>query len=436
MNQKEINELKRRFRADRTNVSHIYGCYVNTKGEIISRVDTALSMVPQEETELYLDRLKKVLSGAQGRNLIDIIFTPEQVSDSDEHRLLMALRDSRLQDPEIREEFYQKVAESLTLEDQNYLLLLACDSYDVPRRGRDGRDRSDESEQVFTYVVCAVCPVKEGGAALKYFHEESAFHISGAGQLVNPTVLGFLFPAFDNRTTNISNALYYAKQPAELHQELIDALFRTDEPPMSAAAQQEAFNAALTDGLEQECSFDVVQAVHEILRERIMEHKEERDPEPLALSAREITEVLEKSGVSREHQASFRGVCEAQFGDKATLNPSNLIDSGKFEIVTPEAKISVNPEFSYLVEARVINGRKYLLIPADQSVEVNGLPVHIAGPESDEPGADAESGGNAAPEADAEHGGAAPEADAERGGGAAPWMDAESDGGAVPEAEK
>ena len=216
MNQKELNELKRRFKPDKTSIGHVYGCYVNTKGELISRIDASLGMLPQEETELYLERLRKILSGAAGKNLIDIIFSPEQVNDSDEHRLLMSLRDSRLENPEIREEFYQKVADSLQLEDENYLILLACDSYDIPHKGRDGDSFADGAEQVFTGVYCAVCPVKEGGAGLRYFHEESTFHISGAGPLASAPVLGFLFPAFDNRATNINNALYYVKQPAEL----------------------------------------------------------------------------------------------------------------------------------------------------------------------------------------------------------------------------
>ena len=65
-------------------------------------------ILPQDEAEKYLNLLKKTLSGKLGKNLIDIIFSTEQVADSDEHRLLMALRDSQLKDGDIREEFYQQ----------------------------------------------------------------------------------------------------------------------------------------------------------------------------------------------------------------------------------------------------------------------------------------------------------------------------------------
>ena len=104
MNLKEVSELRRRFRMDRNAISRIYGCFVNSSREIVSYIDESMGILPQDEAEKYLNLLKKALSGKLGKNLIDIIFSTEQVADSDEHRLLMALRDSQLKDGEIREE--------------------------------------------------------------------------------------------------------------------------------------------------------------------------------------------------------------------------------------------------------------------------------------------------------------------------------------------
>jgi hypothetical protein len=146
MNQKEISELKRRFRLGKNAISHICGCYVNSRKEIVSYLNEPLDRMPEEEAEKYLALLKKVLSGAMGRNLIDIVFSTQQVADSDEHRRLMALRDSKLKDGEVRQEFYQAVIDSLDMGESNYLILLAHDAYDVPHRGRDGEDWADEGD--------------------------------------------------------------------------------------------------------------------------------------------------------------------------------------------------------------------------------------------------------------------------------------------------
>ena len=281
MNQKELSELRRRFRPEKSAISHIYGCYVNGSREIISYLDEPMGMMPQEEAEKYLGLLKKALSGTLGRNLVDIVFSTQQVMDSDEHRFLMGLRDSQLKDGALRQSFYDKVIASLDMDGSNYLILLAHDAYDVPYKGRDGELQDDASDTVFSYIICCVCPVKDGKLELGFFSGENEFHSCAANQIVAPPELGFLFPAFDDRAANIYNALLYSKKADQLHQEFINAVFRT-EPPLSAAEQREAFEGALTGALEDACSIEVVQAVHERLRDQIVQHKETKDPEPLA----------------------------------------------------------------------------------------------------------------------------------------------------------
>jgi len=373
MNQKEVSELRRRWRPEKNAVSRIYGCFVNSNKEIVSDLDESLGSMPEEEAEKYLGLLKKSLSGTLGKNLIDIVFSTQQVMDSEEHKLLSALRSSVLKDGQARSSFYRKVIDSLDMGDCGYLLLLACDAYDVPRRGRDDAVQPDGSEDVFTYILCCVCPVKLGKADLNYFPGDNEFHYT-AGQVVSAPELGFLFPAFDNRAANIYNALFYSRKADEIHQEFIDAVFHT-EPPMSAAEQREAFQSALSQALEDAYSMEVARSIHERLTDQITQHKESKSPEPLAVTVGDIAAILQDCGVSQERIDAFKENCGEKFGENAVLSPANLIDAGKFEIKTSQAAVSVSPDQSYLVETRIIDGKKYLLIPAGESVEVNGQTV-------------------------------------------------------------
>lgn len=379
MNQKEVAELRKRFKPEKSAISRIYGCYVNSIGEVVSYLDESLGMMPQEEAEKYLNLLKKSLSGGLGKNLIDVVFSTEQVMEGEEHKLLTSLRSSALKDLETREAFYKKVIDCLDMGDINYLILLAHDAYDVPNRNPDGEAQEDASDTVFSYIICAVCPVKECKVELGYFPGENEFHNCTAGQVVSAPEAGFLFPAFDNRAANLYNALYYVRKPDELHPELIEALFRA-ETPMSAGQQREAFEEALAESLEESCSLEVVQAVHGRLRERIEEHRESKDPEPLAITAREVESILADCGVDGERVDAFGRACGERFGGGA-MDPANLIDSKKFEVRTGEVTISVDPEYSYLVETRVIDGKTYLLIPAGSGVELNGMAVGLGGAE-------------------------------------------------------
>ena len=378
MNQKELNEIRRRIAPNKCGISKLYGCFVNNSSkEIISRIDTSLGLLSEFENEKYLSLLKKVLSGGLGKNLIDITFSTQQVMKGEEHKLLADLRNSGLNDPALRESFFQKVISAVTMEDTNYLILLAYDAYDVPYKGKDDVTQADASDTVYPYILCSVCPVKDGKPELAYFPGENQFHSSGISHIVSPPALGFLFPAFDDRAANIYNALYYAKDPNELHQTFIDTVFAT-EPPMSAGKQKETFHSVLSDALDEDCSFDVLQQVHEQIREVILDHKESKDPNPLELSASDLGTILKGGGVPGERVQAFQRKCAQEFGPDTPLKPSNLIDSKKFTIETPQVKISVDPEASYLVETRVIGGRKYILIPADDGVEVNGIPVQFA----------------------------------------------------------
>ena len=377
MNQKELNELKRRFKPDKSAISRIYGCYVNANKEIVAYLDESLGMMNQQEQEKYLGLLKKSLSGSLGRNLIDVVFSTQQVMESEEHRLLMELRKSELKDATLRDTFYQKAIESLDMgEDVSYLLLLAYDAYDVPHRGKDGEEVAEASDEVFSYLICAVCPVKEGKPELSYFPGDNEFHNQLLGQVVAPTELGFLFPAFDDRRANIYNALYYAKKPEAIHQEFIDGVFHT-EPPMSAAEQRESFQAVLSDALGDACDLDVVQVVYDRLRTQLAEHKESKNPEVLTVSPKEVGRVLTECQVPEKAVETFEKLCGEAFGEDVPLTAKNLIDEGRFTIKTDAATISLPAEESYLAETRIIDGKKYLLIPVGDSAQVNGFSIHL-----------------------------------------------------------
>ena len=376
MNEKEIAELRRRLKPEKNNITHVCGCYVNEKQEIVSQFDQPLSLMPEEEAEKLLTTLKRALSGALGKNLLDITFTTQQVVDSDEHRLLMALRSSSLKDPESMQAFFQRVIQSNVLEG-NYLILLAYDTYDVPYRSSDGERQDDASSEVFSYILCAICPVKETKPALSYYLSENTLRNCRIDWLVAAPELGFLFPAFDDRSANLYNALYYPRDAGENHQDFVSAVFQS-ELPMPAQAQKETFQTILEEALEAECRLEVVQAVHGKFSDLIEEHKANKEPEPLVVSRQEVKTILQSCGISEEHTQAFEGQCAAEFGEDAEFCPGNLMDVKQFELRTPDVTIRVNPQRSDLIETRVIDGKKYILIRADEEVEVNGVPIQIS----------------------------------------------------------
>ena len=376
MNEKEIAELRRRFRADKSSISRVRGCYVNEKREIISQFDQSLGILGQTESEQLLATLRKTLSGTLGKNLLDIPFDTRQVVEGDQHKLLMTLRNSALRDEEAVSAFYQRVIQSLDLEG-NYLILLVQDDYDVPYRSKDGERQDDASSEVFRYILCSICPVKQTKEALSYYVYENAFHSISADWVVSAPEMGFLFPSFDERSTNLYDALYYCKDTSQTHPDFVEAVFHAPAP-MPAAEQMEPFQALLQDTLSDECRYQVVQSVHGQLREMIEEHKANKVEEPLVVDKGTVRRVLEHSGVSEEHVEAFEERYDDAFGADADLSPRNLVDTKQLEITTPDVTIKVSPDRGDLVETRLIDGARYILIRAEEGVAVNGVPIQIS----------------------------------------------------------
>ena len=375
MNNKEIGEIRRRLRRERSNITAIYGCYVNENKEIISEFRQSTGMMPENEADKYYALLRRALSGSIGKNLIDITFKTSQVADSPEHKLLMELRKTALKEDEIRREFYQKVIDSVSLEG-NYLILLGCDSYDVPFKSKDDSFQKDAAEETYTYLICAICPVKQTKPNLHYVPEEKTFHDGAMNQMVSAPALGFLFPAFDNRATNIYNALYYTHDTKQGQDAFVEAIFNAPIP-RPAAEQKKSFEALLTTALGEECSLDVVQTVHEQICQRVEMHKESKVAEPLLVSKDDVRDVLTSCGVSQEHLAKFSVDYDEAFGFDADLHPKNVIDTRHFEVKTPDVSIKVDPTRSDIIETRIIGGVKYIMICADEDIEVNGVSIHV-----------------------------------------------------------
>ena len=375
MTEKELREIKRRFRPEKSNIPRIVGCFVNGNNQIVSKISQPIGLSDSVVSEKLLGVMKKTLSGSLGTNLTDISFSTKQVTESEEHKMLMGLVKSRLADEEMLDKFYTRVTESVKFE-SNYVILLANDTYDVFAYGKDGE--ASESEQTFSYIICAVCPVKSMPEALSFKEADSLFHTLSASALLSSPELGFMFPAFDDRKTNIYNALYYTKSISESYPDFTEKIFAS-EPPMPPKAQKAAFNGCIAEALSDECSFEVVRSVHSQISEMVESHKESRDPEPLVITKATVKTVLAGCGIDDEKLEKLDTAFDESFGKNAELSPKNILSINKFEVETPEVSIKVDPEHRDLVSTQVINNVKYVMIRVTGGVEVNGINISIDG---------------------------------------------------------
>ena len=373
MIERELREIKRRFRPERSNIAKIVGCFVNENKQIIYRINQPVEFSDSVISERLLTTMKKTLSGSLGTNLTNIDFSTKQVLESEKHKLLMKLRETHLSDSEALESLYSLIIESLSIEG-NYVILLANDIYDVFEYGKEGE--KGESNEVFSYLVCAVCPVKNLPEALTFKESDCLFHAMSISGILSSPELGFMFPTFDDRKTNIYGALYYTKSLAENYPDFARNVLEY-EAKMPPKAQKAAFDSCVSDALSEECSYEVIRSVHTQISELIEQHKQSKDPEPLTITKATVKTVLENCGVAEEKLEKLDTALDESFGKNAEISPKNIISPRKFELATPDVKIKVDPEHRDLVSTQVINNVKYVMIRVEGEVEVNGIAINI-----------------------------------------------------------
>ena len=373
MNDKEISEIRRRFKVEKSGISRIRGCYVNEKKEIISELDQSLGLMSETEADEILTLLKKTLSGKVGTNLLDIAFSTNQVMESEEYQLLMKLRSSCLNDGDALHAFWQKVIDALNMEG-NYMILLAYDSYDVFSYHKDG-GKSEDSGEIFSYILCTICPVNMAKPSLSYYVRDNCFRNIVADSVVAPPALGFMFPSFDDRATNLYGALYYTRSIEDSHEEFVDAVFHSGRLPMPAAEQKASFKTILAESAGEGCILPVVRSVRAQLCQAVEDHKASKDPEPLVMDKYALRDMLSFSGIPDTGLDTFEQSFDKTFGTGAEVSPHNIADTRRFEVRTPDVTIKVNPEKADLVETKLIDGVPYILIRAEGGAEVNGIDV-------------------------------------------------------------
>ncbi len=371
MIKQEIAELKKLLTQNNCSVTRICGCYVDGEKNKKAEFRQAFLALPQEEMFKYFEILRKCYSGSLGKNILNLEFPLEAEEHGGPHDLLLRLRDSKLKDDILLDAFYDKVIETYEYVG-NYLILVIHDVYDVPGRTSDRIEMEDASDEIYEYILACICPVNLSKPGLSYDADENMFRNRIRDWVVDLPETAFLFPAFNDRCSDLHSLLYYTSNSEELKEGFVEQMFGCPLP-MSAGGQKETFQTLVEETLGETCDVEMVKAIHEKLTEMVAEHKEE--PEPLVLDKNEVKTLFANSGVANEKLEEFDKHFDKTAGEKATLQVDNVINAKTFEVKTPDVVVKVKPERTDLLETQIINGRKCLVIALDGSVEVNGILV-------------------------------------------------------------
>lgn len=424
MNKKEVLELKRRFKKEAATFTRVCGCYVDGNHNKVCKFGNTFLNLEEDEFYKYLEIANKALSGTIGNNLLELKFPIEEEEVGGRQHILMALRASKLEDENLLDTFYDLVIDTYD-HAGNYLIVLFHDAYDVMSRTSDNNNL-DESEEVYEYLICAICPVDLSKPGLGFLEEEHRIGPRVRDWVVGAVDTAFLFPAFNDRSTDIHSTLFYTKNTKEPHSEFMAnglgcGIERT------ATEQKMAFHSIVRNvlGAEDEHTDDVLLDLQQNLSDMIDEYAEthDNDEDVFLLDKEVVTKLLADSEISEEKAAKIEKSVDEAFGEKPPA-AENVIDSKALvqnelrvekmaledqvgtltvqlnekdealaertsqliekqeeidnyiaETKTYDVVLRVKPEKASQIKSQVINGQKCLVIPMDEDehATINGV---------------------------------------------------------------
>jgi hypothetical protein len=332
MRKKDILELKRRFKKDQCTFTKICGCYVNGEKHTILKFRETFLNLDEDEYFKYLEIAKKVLSGTIGNNILELNFPTNEDYINERQVSLMQLKKSKLKDDALLDDFYESIIDNYDYTG-NFLILVFHDAYDVITKTNDNL-KLDESEEVYEYVLCAICPVSLSEPGLRHFEEENKIKARIRDWVVDAPTNGFVFPAFIDRSSDVNSIMYYTKNAKDTHPELMENALGCYSK-QTATVQKETFQSIIKDSFSTDDKADkTFMEIQENLNNMIDEYNamyDDTDCEPISLTKKDIQNLLIESGVPEEITTKIEKSYVENFGDDLPL-AENLIDAKTLKV--------------------------------------------------------------------------------------------------------
>lgn len=251
--------------------------------------------------------------------------------------------------------------------------MLVHGSYDIPGRTQDGIRMADASEEVYHFIELSICPVALLRDGLCYDAAEKAFFSRTEDWSVQKPEVGLLYPAFNERSSDIHAALWYAKNEKTRHDELAEALLGT-ELPRGETVEKDVFHAVLEAALGENCDYENVKNINEAVA-GIAEAGKEAG-EPALIDQTDLRRIFYDNGADEETIERLDLAYDEIIGSKTQpLLAENIAETKKISVRSDHLKMEIAPESAALIESRVIDGIEYFLVPVTDSVTVNGVQI-------------------------------------------------------------
>lgn len=374
MNKKEINEIKKNFSDDCGffTVNHVVTAFVDAEKNIKCKTNQLYNTIPQDESELIMINLKKVLSGTIGKNLLEYTFPKDAYLEGGAQPFMYEVLKSKFLDDEITDKFLNAIVEKMEYV-STYTIFSAHCTYSVFNKNKAG-DEDLEADTDYNFIITAICPVNLRIDGLIYNEESNSIaKKESSDRIVELPSDGFLFPLFNDRAADINGILYYTKNAKKPNTSIVEELLGC-EFVMTCQNEKETFHSILNNVVGDELDYDLITTVNDKIQTIIDQNAHET--EVTTIDNNRLSSILWESGVSQEKLENLPKIYEQEMGDKS-LTAVNIVEK-KTVLSVPSITVNIGKDAVDKVKTQIIDGRKCLIINLDDpEIAVNGLETTI-----------------------------------------------------------
>lgn len=374
MNKKEINEIKKNFSDDCGffTVNHVVTAFVDAEKNIKCKTNQLYNTIPQDESELIMINLKKILSGSIGKNLLEYSFPKDAYLEGGAQLFLHEVLSSKLLDDDIVDKFLNTIVEKVEYV-STYTIFTAHCTYSVLKKNKND-DFEDEADMDYNFIVTAICPVNLRIDGLVYNEQNNSISKKeSSDRIVELPTDGFLFPLFNDRAPDVNGVLYYTKNAKKPNTSVVNELLGC-EFSMTCQNEKDTFKAILNNVVGDELDYEIITTVNEKIQEIVDQSAHET--EIPTIDNHKLSSILWEAGVSQDKLDSLPKVYESAVGDKP-LTAVNLVEK-KTVVTVPSITVNIGKDAVDKVKTQIIDGRKCLIIDLDDpEIAVNGLETTI-----------------------------------------------------------
>jgi hypothetical protein len=382
MNKQDLAGIRKELKMDNSmlKVKEIYSVYLKKDNQAVLHSElNHFESFDSEKQDLYFKNFKKILSGSLDTKLFELDFTNADMEENAQKILYSSVNGDKDSFKDAADNIVMRISQNYKYETDVVITFIRAEYFKgaSKRVSKEADESIDDSVFAFEFMMCSVNKIDFPKKALQYDFVEKEFRVNSQLDAVinlNSPIEGFMFPCFNNSSSDVNRVMYYIDKPKEINMNFIENILNC-EFKKTAEEEKEQFGSILKNMVGEKIAPAAIQDIYEKLSIKL-QNDEEEDSEVPKISLGDMKDILKESGVENVEKiedAYREAVVDTNYEFKIQ-NVLPDMSSKSIKVSTDSMNLSFAPkELRNIRKVRDSHGNLCLLIELTDDVAIDGF---------------------------------------------------------------